>query len=54
MKCRIFCHYWSSCKMSRSPIMCVFPLYFLAKLVKESGTIVVQVGEGADENFLGH
>jgi asparagine synthase (glutamine-hydrolysing) len=29
------------------------PLYFLAKLVKDSGTTVVQVGEGADENFLG-
>src|SRR5256712_6050847 len=29
-------------------------LYFLAKLVKESGTTVVQVGEGADENFLGY
>ena len=30
------------------------PLYFLAKLVKNSGTTVVQVGEGADENFLGY
>jgi asparagine synthase (glutamine-hydrolysing) len=30
------------------------PLYFLAKLVRESGTTVVQVGEGADENFLGY
>jgi asparagine synthase (glutamine-hydrolysing) len=30
------------------------PLYFLAKLVKGSGTTVVQVGEGADENFLGY
>jgi len=30
------------------------PLFFLAKLVKESGTTVVQVGEGADENFLGY
>ncbi len=30
------------------------PLYFLAKLVKESSTTVVQVGEGADENFLGY
>src|SRR6202011_4122594 len=27
------------------------PLYFLARLVKQSGTTVVQVGEGADENF---
>lgn len=30
------------------------PLYFLARLVKRSGTTVVQVGEGADENFLGY
>jgi asparagine synthase (glutamine-hydrolysing) len=30
------------------------PLYFLAKLVRERGTTVVQVGEGADENFLGY
>ncbi|NEQ64620.1 MAG: asparagine synthase (glutamine-hydrolyzing) [Symploca sp. SIO2D2] len=30
------------------------PLYFLAKLVHDSGTTVVQVGEGADENFLGY
>jgi asparagine synthase (glutamine-hydrolysing) len=30
------------------------PLYFLARLVKDSGTTVVQVGEGADENFLGY
>jgi asparagine synthase (glutamine-hydrolysing) len=30
------------------------PLYFLAQLVKQCGTTVVQVGEGADENFLGY
>lgn len=30
------------------------PLYFLAQLVKDCGTTVVQVGEGADENFLGY
>jgi asparagine synthase (glutamine-hydrolysing) len=30
------------------------PLYFLSQLVKRSGTTVVQVGEGADENFLGY
>lgn len=30
------------------------PLYFLARLVKQTGTTVVQVGEGADENFLGY
>jgi asparagine synthase (glutamine-hydrolysing) len=30
------------------------PLYFLARLVRECNTTVVQVGEGADENFLGY
>ncbi len=30
------------------------PLYFLAKLVKDNKTTVVQVGEGADEHFLGY
>lgn len=30
------------------------PLYFLARLVRQSRTTVVQVGEGADENFLGY
>ncbi len=30
------------------------PLFFLAKLVKESNCTVVQVGEGADENWLGY
>ncbi|MCE9590363.1 MAG: asparagine synthase (glutamine-hydrolyzing) [Planctomycetes bacterium] len=30
------------------------PLYFLSKLVRDSGTTVVQVGEGADENWLGY
>ncbi len=30
------------------------PLYFLSKLVKDSGTTVVQVGEGSDENWLGY
>ena len=30
------------------------PLYFLAQSVKQSGTTVVQVGEGADENMLGY
>lgn len=30
------------------------PLYFLAGLVHERGTTVVQVGEGADEHFLGY
>lgn len=30
------------------------PLYFLAELVRQRGTTVIQVGEGADENFLGY
>lgn len=30
------------------------PLYFVSKLVRDSGTTVVQVGEGADEQFCGY
>src|SRR5262249_10853912 len=30
------------------------PLYFVSKLVRDSGTIVVQVGEGSDEQFSGY
>ncbi len=30
------------------------PLYFLAELVRQNDTPVVQVGEGADETFLGY
>jgi len=30
------------------------PLYFVSKLVRDSGTIVVQVGEGSDEQFAGY
>ncbi|MBI5706397.1 MAG: asparagine synthase (glutamine-hydrolyzing) [Armatimonadetes bacterium] len=33
--------------------VCV-PLYFVAKLAREDGTIVCQVGEGADELFCGY
>lgn len=33
--------------------VCV-PLYYVAKLARESGTTVVQVGEGADEIFSGY
>ncbi|GAB4478116.1 MAG: amidotransferase 1, exosortase A system-associated [Anaerolineae bacterium] len=33
--------------------VCV-PLYFVSKLAKESGTTVIQVGEGADELFGGY
>ena len=30
------------------------PLYFVSRLVRDSGTIVVQVGEGSDEQFCGY
>ena len=30
------------------------PLYFLSKLTRESGTTVIQVGEGSDEQFIGY
>ena len=30
------------------------PLYFLSELVRQNDTTVVQVGEGADEHFLGY
>jgi asparagine synthase (glutamine-hydrolysing) len=33
--------------------VCV-PLYFVSKLARETGTVVVQVGEGADEIFSGY
>ncbi len=33
--------------------VCV-PLYYVAKLLKDSGTTVVQVGEGSDELFCGY
>lgn len=33
--------------------VCV-PLYYLARLARQNGTIVVQVGEGADELFCGY
>ncbi len=33
--------------------VCV-PLYYVSKLVRDSGTIVVQVGEGSDEIFCGY
>jgi asparagine synthase (glutamine-hydrolysing) len=33
--------------------VCV-PLYYVSKLARETGTIVVQVGEGADEVFAGY
>lgn len=30
------------------------PLYFVSRLARENGTIVVQVGEGSDEEFAGY
>ena len=30
------------------------PLYFVSKLVRDSGTTVVQIGEGSDEQFCGY
>ena len=30
------------------------PLYFVSRLVRDSGTVVVQVGEGSDEEFCGY
>ncbi|MGH9962930.1 MAG: asparagine synthetase B family protein, partial [Pyrinomonadaceae bacterium] len=33
--------------------VCV-PLYYVAKLARDSGTIVIQVGEGSDEIFSGY
>src|SRR6266849_3966287 len=33
--------------------VCV-PLYYVSKLARETGTVVVQVGEGADEIFAGY
>lgn len=33
--------------------VCV-PLYYVAKLARDNGTIVVQVGEGSDEQFCGY
>jgi asparagine synthase (glutamine-hydrolysing) len=31
-----------------------FPLYYVSKLARDNGTIVIQVGEGSDEQFLGY
>jgi asparagine synthase (glutamine-hydrolysing) len=31
-----------------------FPLYYVSKLARDNGTIVVQVGEGSDELFCGY
>jgi asparagine synthase (glutamine-hydrolysing) len=31
-----------------------FPLYYVSKLARDNGTIVIQVGEGSDEQFIGY
>jgi len=31
-----------------------FPLYYVSKLARDNGTIVLQVGEGSDEQFAGY
>ena len=31
-----------------------FPLYYVSKLARDNGTIVIQVGEGSDEQFMGY
>ncbi len=43
---------WHEDEPNADPV-CI-PLYFLSKLTRESGTIVVQVGEGSDEQFTGY
>lgn len=43
---------WYEDEPNADPV-CI-PLYFLSKLTRESGTIVVQVGEGSDEQFVGY
>lgn len=43
---------WHEDEPNSDPV-CI-PLYFLSKLTRESGTTVVQVGEGSDEQFIGY
>ncbi|MDC1067555.1 asparagine synthase (glutamine-hydrolyzing) [Candidatus Kapabacteria bacterium] len=43
---------WHEDEPNSDPV-CI-PLYFLSKLTKESGTTVIQVGEGSDEQFVGY
>ncbi|MCX7909744.1 MAG: asparagine synthase (glutamine-hydrolyzing) [Ignavibacteria bacterium] len=43
---------WYEDEPNADPV-CI-PLFFLSKLTRESGTIVVQVGEGSDEQFVGY
>jgi asparagine synthase (glutamine-hydrolysing) len=43
---------WYEDEPNADPV-CI-PLYFLSKLTRQSGTVVVQVGEGSDEQFTGY
>lgn len=43
---------WHEDEPNGDPV-CI-PLYFLSKLTRDSGTIVIQVGEGSDEQFVGY
>lgn len=43
---------WYEDEPNADPV-CI-PLYFLSKLTRDSGTIVIQVGEGSDEQFAGY
>lgn len=43
---------WHEDEPNADPV-CI-PLYFLSKLTRESGTTVIQVGEGSDEQFMGY
>jgi len=43
---------WHEDEPNADPV-CI-PLYFLSKLTRDSGTTVVQVGEGSDEQFVGY
>ncbi len=43
---------WHEDEPNGDPV-CI-PLYFLSKLTRESGTTVIQVGEGSDEQLVGY
>lgn len=43
---------WFEDEPNADPV-CI-PLFFLSKLTRDSGTIVIQVGEGSDEQFCGY
>lgn len=43
---------WYEDEPNADPV-CI-PLYYLSKLTKDSGTTVIQVGEGSDEQFVGY